>query len=92
MTPVPPRVMTGVEIGLRVVGLRGDVPVGRLVVRVNDRWVEAELAQRATCFLCHKAIRRNAARTAERPADDALDQLPREWRQVGCRERQRRDA
>ena len=44
MTPVPPRVMTGAEIGFRVVGLRGDVPVGRLVVRVNDRWVEAEIA------------------------------------------------
>ena len=42
--PVPARVMTGADIGFRVEGLRGDVPVGRLVVRVNERWVEAELA------------------------------------------------
>ena len=44
VTPVPPRVMTGSDIGFRVEGLRGDTPVGRIVVRVNDRWVEAELA------------------------------------------------
>jgi hypothetical protein len=43
MSPVPPRVMTGAEIGFRIIGLRGDVPVGRFVVRVNDRWVEAEV-------------------------------------------------
>lgn len=42
--PVPPRVMTGTDIGFRVVGLRGDTPVGEIVVRVNERWVEAELA------------------------------------------------
>ena len=42
--PVPPRVMTGAELGFRVVGLRGETPVGRIVVRVNDRWVDAELA------------------------------------------------
>src|SRR5688572_17619679 len=44
VTPVPPRVMTGGDIGFRVVGLRGETPVGRIVVRVNERWVDAELA------------------------------------------------
>lgn len=42
--PVTPRVMSGGDVGFRVEGLRGDTPVGRLVVRVNGRWVEAELS------------------------------------------------
>ena len=42
--PVPPRVMTGGDVGFRVEGLRGDTPVGRLVVRVNGRWVDAEIS------------------------------------------------
>src|SRR5215207_9842423 len=41
--PVPPRVMTGADVGFRVEGLRGNTPVGRIVVRVNGDWVEAEL-------------------------------------------------
>jgi hypothetical protein len=41
--PVPPRVMTGADLGFRVTGLRGDKPVGQIVVRVNERWVEAEI-------------------------------------------------
>ena len=44
ITPVPPRVMTGNELGFRVEGLRGETAVGRLVVRVNDQWVDAEVA------------------------------------------------
>lgn len=43
-TAVPPRVMTGADLGFRVEGLRGETPVGRFVVRVNDRWVEVEIA------------------------------------------------
>lgn len=43
MTPVPPRVMSAGDIGFRVVGVRGDTPVGRFVIRVNDRWVDAEV-------------------------------------------------
>jgi hypothetical protein len=42
--PVPPRVMTGADVGFRVEGLRGNTPVGRIVVRVNGEWVEAEVA------------------------------------------------
>jgi hypothetical protein len=42
---VPPTVMTGENVGFRVEGLRGGTtPVGRIVVMVNGRWVEAELA------------------------------------------------
>ena len=41
--PVPPRVMTGEDVGFRVEGLRGDRPVGKIVVRVNGEWVEAEI-------------------------------------------------
>ena len=41
--PVPPRVMTGTDIGFRVEGLRGERLVGRLVVRVDGRWVETDL-------------------------------------------------
>ena len=40
---VPPKVMTGADIGFRVEGLRGDTPVGTLVVKVNGEWVEAEI-------------------------------------------------
>lgn len=40
--PVAPRVMSGPDIGFRVEGLRGERVVGRFVVRVDGRWVEAE--------------------------------------------------
>jgi hypothetical protein len=42
--PVPPKVMTGADIGFRVEGLRGSTPVGTIVVKVNDEWVAAEVA------------------------------------------------
>ena len=40
---VPPKVMTGADVGFRVEGLRGDTPVGTLVIKVNGEWVEAEI-------------------------------------------------
>jgi hypothetical protein len=40
---VSPKVLAGPDVGFRVEGLRGATPVGRIVVRVNDNWVEAEL-------------------------------------------------
>ena len=43
--PVPPRVMTGADVGFRVEGIRGNTPVGTLVVRVNGEWVETEIAK-----------------------------------------------
>jgi len=42
--PVTPRVMSGEDIGFRVEALRGATPVGRLVVKVNGQWVEADVA------------------------------------------------
>lgn len=41
--PVPAKVMTGSDLGFRVDGLRGDTPVGSLVIRVNGEWVEVDL-------------------------------------------------
>ena len=41
-TPVTPHVVTGGDIGFRVEGLRGNTPIGRLVVKVDGNWVEAD--------------------------------------------------
>ena len=37
-----PQVLTGAEFGFRVHGMYGDTPVGVIVVRAGDEWVEAE--------------------------------------------------
>ena len=36
------RVISGNDLGFRVDTVRGGVPTGRLVVRINGRWVEAK--------------------------------------------------
>ena len=41
-TPVTPHVVTGAELGFRVEGLRGNTPIGRVVVKVEGQWVEAD--------------------------------------------------
>jgi hypothetical protein len=46
--PVPPKVMTGTDVGFRVEGIRGSTPVGTLVVKVNGEWVEADLERVGT--------------------------------------------
>ena len=46
--PVPPKVMTGADVGFRVEGIRGNTPVGVVVVRVNGEWVEADIAKVGT--------------------------------------------
>ncbi len=47
-TPVdPPIVLSGSEIGFRIVARRGTTPVGSIVVRVNGQWVEADFAGEA---------------------------------------------
>ena len=46
--PVPPKVMTGADVGFRVEGIRGSTPVGVIVVRVNGEWVEADIAKVGT--------------------------------------------
>ena len=43
-TPVPePKVLFGEDVGFRVEGLRGNVPTGSIVIRVNGEWVAAEV-------------------------------------------------
>ena len=42
--PGLPYVLSGADIGFQVTGTKGDRPVGRLVVRVNGEWKEAEFA------------------------------------------------
>jgi hypothetical protein len=39
-----PKVLSGDDFGFRVEGRRGDTPIGALVVRVNDKWVEVQFA------------------------------------------------
>lgn len=41
-----PRVLAGPDVGFRVEGLRGEVPTGTLVIRVNGEWVEAQIRTR----------------------------------------------
>ena len=42
--PTPPTVISGNDIGFRMVGRKGATPTGRLVVRINGEWVDVELA------------------------------------------------
>jgi hypothetical protein len=41
---VPPGVVSGADIGFRVERTEGNTAVGRLMVRVNGKWVEAQFA------------------------------------------------
>ena len=43
VTKVTPFEITGSDLGFRVQGLRGNTPVGVLVVKVRGEWVEAEI-------------------------------------------------
>ena len=36
--PVPPVVLAGPDVGFRMTGVKGDTPVGQLVVRINGEW------------------------------------------------------
>jgi hypothetical protein len=41
---VPPTVLSGADVGFRVEAIDGDnVPVGRIVIRVDGKWVEARI-------------------------------------------------
>jgi hypothetical protein len=53
VTPVAPKIMTGSDVGFRVEGLRGNTPVGKIVVKVNGEWVEADIAGIGTKSLRH---------------------------------------
>jgi hypothetical protein len=39
-----PRVVSGPDFGLRIEADQGGTPVGRMVVRVDGKWIEARLA------------------------------------------------
>jgi len=39
---VAPTILSGVEIGFRVESWRGETPVGRLIVKIDGKWVEVE--------------------------------------------------
>jgi hypothetical protein len=38
-----PRVFFGEDVGFRVEGLRGEVPTGVIVIKINGKWVEAQV-------------------------------------------------
>jgi hypothetical protein len=42
--PVNPIVLSGNDIGFRMVGQKGNTAVGSLVVRVNGEWIATEYA------------------------------------------------
>ena len=48
---VPPRILSGGDVGFRVEGLRGGTPVGVIVVQVNGQWVAAEIGPGLTAPL-----------------------------------------
>jgi hypothetical protein len=41
---VGPEVVSGENLGFRVHGMRGDTRIGRLVVRVDGKWVDVQFA------------------------------------------------
>jgi hypothetical protein len=43
--PVPPKVLSGADFGFEVTGIdhKDGAAVGRLMVRVNDKWVPAQI-------------------------------------------------
>jgi hypothetical protein len=43
VTPVAPTVVSGPDLGFRVVGNRGGTPVGTLVIKMNGQWMEVEI-------------------------------------------------
>jgi len=42
-----PTIISGPDVGFRVVGNRGGRPLGTLVVRINGEWKEVQFASRA---------------------------------------------
>jgi hypothetical protein len=42
--PTAPTVLSGANVGFRVEGYRGSVPVGKLVIQVDGRWVEPDFS------------------------------------------------
>ena len=45
-TPLPePVVLSGNDLGFRIEWMNGRVPTGKVVVRLNGQWVEAQIGQ-----------------------------------------------
>ena len=42
--PITPITLSGEDFAFRVEGMRGTTPVGRVLVRVDGRWAEADFA------------------------------------------------
>ena len=40
-----PRIVTGPDLGFRIEGDQGGVPIGTVVVRVDGRWIEARIGK-----------------------------------------------
>jgi hypothetical protein len=40
----PKSVFSGVDVGFRIEGRKGNTPVGRLVVRIDGQWVAVDVA------------------------------------------------
>ena len=43
MDLVAPTVISGSDLGFRIESNKDNVPVGRLVIRINGRWVDAQV-------------------------------------------------
>jgi hypothetical protein len=41
--PTPPTLFSGVDVGFRIEGRKGNTPVGRLVIRIDAQWVAVEV-------------------------------------------------
>ena len=42
--PIDPTVLSGGDIGFRIIGRKGDTAIGSLVVRVNGEWIATQSA------------------------------------------------
>jgi hypothetical protein len=42
LTPLDPTILSGGDIGFRMVGRKGDTAIGSLVVRVNGEWIATQ--------------------------------------------------
>ena len=45
LTLTQPVVLSGPDVGFRVVRMAGGIPVGQIVVRINGAWVAADTAR-----------------------------------------------
>jgi hypothetical protein len=46
--PMAPIIVSGNDVGFRIEGQRGLMPVGKIVVRIEGQWVDAALSQLGT--------------------------------------------